>query len=274
MAFSSPDKGANVLRWEGSENGRLILGGEGGAIGPEEQWQEVILLWGDVEISGKVAELKVLSGKALFLPGSSLDTKLTLMGGSYEAQGSAKVPMEKIEYKSPGMAWRALQREIESGWSGIGAFFQWLFWFLAIVLTWVIGRIVFALFPSLAKKGSYGLLRQGLANGFSAALGGALVLLGAIVLVVSLIGILLLPFYLLFAGFLLFVAYSMGALWLGHKILPPKKGKNVRGLGLLLGLVLLQVLWSFSFPITQVVALAILFLAFGSLLRTLRQGGR
>lgn len=256
-----------ALRIEDKKSGNLLLGAENSALEAGESFHTVLLLWGNLDVYGTADEVVVLSGHVTFHEGSKLNKSLTVMGGSYEAVPGSSVANENIIFRSPGPLWGLLK-------SAVAVWRENFSWVLAILASafsvlffWLFGFILFSAFPPL--RGILGKLERDWAkNLFVGVFGACLVPAFFVLMVISLLGILLTP--LLFLSLLLsaMVSYSGAALWLGQRLLTPKK-RDFRPLSLLLGLVIFQVLWlmgSWGFFL----ALLIWTLSWGALLRSLR----
>jgi len=275
LLFAAPSahaltSSAAAFRWENAAEGNVWLGDEEAVIEPGEVYGTVVLLWGNLTVRGQVKEVVVLSGTVVFAPGAKLEKNLSVMGGSFEVQPGAFVAPEKINFRSPGPLWRVVQSSARVFTENVSGFL-WVgligFW---ILICWGGGLFLFLIFPAL-RNVTVGRLQSQWPQNLAVAL---LAIFAAPafagLLFISILGIVLIPFYLLLLGALGFVAYLGAALWAGHRLLPPKPGRELNPWGFLLGLIAFQVLWTISHWWAVVVPLILWLLAGGGLLRGAR----
>lgn len=258
------------LRIEDKSEGNVLLGAEQAVIEKGELYKTVVLLWGKLDVYGEVDEIVILSGQVHFFEGAKVNKSLVVMGGSFDSEPGADVRAETVVAKEAGPFWRLL-RSAGNIWRD---HFSWIMKLAAglvtTLLTWLSGWAMFYGFPGMQDSLEGRLVKhwpQNLALGF---LGSLLVPVILVLLLVSIIGILFVPFYLLALLLAAGISYSAAALWAGHRLLPPAKGKKINPWGFLLGLLAFQFLWAVPVWWAAIPVLILWTLAWGATIRSLK----
>jgi hypothetical protein len=266
LVFSSSALAAGGIRWQNTES--LLIGGEGAEIAPAEKQKSVVLVWGSLDVYGEVEDLKVISGTAVFHPGSKLTNSLVILGGSFESKGGQLIPPDKVEYRDLGFWWRMALKTVGLADHALSRYFFWIASAVFLLGAWGFGLLLFFFVPSLVGLLTGKLLQEGGKNFAAGILGTFLVPVLVGLFIFSLVGILLLPI-LFFAFFCLAVtSYLAAALWAGHRLIPPAKGQVLQPWGFLLGLTAFQLLWLSGVAWAWLPVWFLWFLCWGRLLRT------
>lgn len=260
----------SAFRLENKKNGTLLIGSGFALIESGETYRTVLLLWGKLEVDGTVEEILVLSGHVTFHQGARLTKSLTLMGGSYEIQPGAEVKNESISIRAPGVFWRLLLTAGDFWEEHFRGIVVVAFNFVWCMLLWAFSYVIFRSFPGLQKKISASLLESWPKNLIAGLVGSVAVPALFGLLVISIFGIMVLPLYLLLLLAAAVLSYAGAVGWAGHRILPPKAGKQLRGVSLLVGVVALQLFWVSGVWWAVLPALFLWTLAWGALLRGAR----
>lgn len=255
------------LRVEDSKAGNVLLGADQARIERGELYKTVVLVWGNLDISGEVEEVVVLSGHVKFHAGAKLTKSLVVMGGSFEAESGADVASQNVVAEAPGPLWRMLlsagkvwRENVDWAAKALGAL-------ASCLVLWVLGWAMFSALPSLQAV-TEGALAPSWARNLAAAVFGAIAAcVLPVLLLISVVGVALLPLYAVLLLFAALVSYLAAALWAGHRLLPPKPGKRLHPLGFLLGLLALQFLWVAPVWWSSLPVLALWTLAWGALVR-------
>jgi hypothetical protein len=255
------------LRIEDSREGNVLLGAEEARVEKGELFKTILLLWGNLDISGEVDKVIVLKGHVTFHAGSKLTSSLVVMGGSFDAESGADVAADKVTMELPGPAWRFLQFAGNLWRENV----DWVSKACASIVTclilWLIGWPLFAFFPRLQAATEGALIPnwpKNLAVGLLGSIGSCVVF---VLLIISIIGIVLVPIYFLLLLFAGLTSYLAAGLWAGHRLLPPKKGKKIQPGGFFLGLLALQFLWAVPVWWAALPVILLWILGWGALVR-------
>jgi hypothetical protein len=260
-----------AFRIEDSKSGNLLLGAEHARIEQGEVYNKVVLLWGDLDISGQVKDVVVLSGHVTFEPGARLTDKLVVMGGSFTSKPGAVLSPDNVNYELPGPFWRFLRSAAGLWMANVSWLTRAAGALVSCLLLWGFGLGIFWAFPGLQAATADGLLRDGAKNFLAGLLGTLLAPVFLVLLVISLLGIALLPLYFLLAALAGLVSYLAAALWAGHRLLPRKAGKRLNAAGFFLGLLAFQFLWASGVWWAVLPVLFLWTLGWGALLRASRK---
>ncbi len=260
----------SALRIEDAKEGNVLLGAEHAVLEKGEVYRTILLLWGQLDVYGEVDEVVVLSGHVVFHEGSQLRQSLVVMGGSFESKSGAQVAAENVIVKVPSPAWRLLRSAGNLWREHIGWVAQLLAGFVACLIFWLSGWLLFRAFPSLQRV-TVGQLAtewpKNLAVGFMGSIGACVVF---VMLVISIIGIALLPLYLFVLLAMAWISYTAATLWAGHRMLPPKRGAMIHPWGFLLGTLAFYFLWAVPVWWAMLPVFLLWCLGWGALLRGLR----
>lgn len=260
----------NAFRLEDSREGNMLLGAEEAEIEAGEVFGTVVLLWGNLAVRGQVKEVVVVGGNVVFHPGAKLTKSLIVMGGSYDSLPGAQVAAGNVVLEAPGPLWRLVK-------SGANLWHDNINWVaklfgaasLCFVL-WLGGLLLFSFFPSLAEATAGRLVREWPANLLAGMVGTVFVPVLLVLLVISILGIVVLPIYFLLLLVAGVVSYLATALWVGHRLLPPRGGR-INAAGFFLGLVSLQLFWAVGVWWALLPMLTLWLFAWGAVLRGTRR---
>lgn len=260
----------NAFRIEDSGQGNVLLGAENAVIEAGEVYGTIVLLWGNLEIHGQVNEVVILSGKVTFHPESKLNKSLAVMGGSFASLPGAQVAPENIVYRSPGPLWRIVQ-SVARAWSEN---ISWMLKLISLVLLgllfWGIGLLLFRLSPTLLGITAGRLISHWPKNLVVGLLGSLVVPVFSVLLVISILGIILLPIYFLVLFFAGLISFLGASAWVGHRLLPARRGETINPWGFLLGITAFYFLLTAGVWWAYLPAFALWTLAWGGLLRGAR----
>lgn len=267
FAVSTSD---GAFRLEDSTRGSIVLGAQRAFLHEGEMWKSVVVLWGNMEVSGQVDSMVILSGKVHFNKTAKISKSLVVMGGEFDSDNGAQLSAEQISFRSPGPLWSALKSTVDIWREHYEGITKWIMAVSFCVVMWLFGLLLFLAFPKLQDLLVKKLLSEWAKNLAIGIIGSFFAPSVFIMLVISLIGWPLIPFYLLFLSLMAVVSYIVAAAWLGSRIFPSKSSKKIKASALLLGLVLMQIFWTVQVPFTSLAALFFWTLAWGSLLRAVR----
>lgn len=261
----------HAFRLEYGKAGSLLLGADHAELEHAEHLKSVALLWGNLDVFGEVDDVVVLSGRVVFHDGSKLRNSLTVMGGSFESEPGSDVAAEKVTAQAPGPWWRMLL-SVGAAWrDNIGWVAKLCAAVVSAVILWLLGWALFAGFPMLRIGTVDALAPNWPKNLVLGVLGSFAACVVFVMLLVSIVGWLLIPFYVLFLLFAGLVSYLAAGLWAGHRLLPPRAGKVINPLGFFLGCLALQFFWAVPVWWALIPLFLLWTLAWGALLRSLRQ---
>jgi hypothetical protein len=260
----------NALRLQDEKNGTLVLGADQAIIEQGERFRTVLLVWGKLDVYGEIEEFVLLSGQVVFHPGAKVTKSLVVLGGQFESKPGADVAAEKVVFQAPGPMWNLLKSAGALWRDYYAGALRWIGAASLCLITWLLGLLVFASFPTLQKNTEGRLSKEWGANLLTGLLATIFTPALFVLLLISIIGIFALPIYflLLFASGAL--AYAAAGLWAGHRLLPPKGNRRINPSGFLLGLAVLQFLWTCDVAWASVPAMLLWLLGWGAVVRSLR----
>ena len=258
------------FRIEDKKNGALILGSDEASVEAGETYKSIVVLWGNLQVYGKVDELVLLSGHVTFHAGSEVTQSLVILGGGFETQNGAKVASEQVIFRAPSLFWRTVRTLAFGVRDHVSSFVKLLGMIIGYCLLWIFAFLLVLVFPKLETEVAVKTFALAPNNFFFGSIGAVLSPVLMVLLVVSILGILILPLYFLLLGLFSIASYVAACLWTGNKLLPSKVEKHRRGLSLLAGLAIFQIIWFTESFLAISCLLFVWFMAWGSLLRFLK----
>lgn len=258
----------NSLRIE-ANSGNLILGSEHAEIENGEIFESVVLLWGNLHIHGQVKDVLVVSGKVHIHPTGKVKEKMVITGGEFELLPGADVRSDQILYRSPGPVWNVIVSVAKSWQDNIGIVLWAGLLLLLNIFHFLCGSIFFRFSSTFRGILAGRLFTQGFQNFGVGVLGIVALPLAVGLFLISIVGILFLPLFFVLLAISFLFAYWGAALWVGHRLLPPKRGQHLNYWGYILGLSVLQLLWWIGYWPGLLLIWALCFLAWGSLVRAI-----
>ncbi len=260
----------NALRIEDSKSGNVVLGADQAVVERGEIYKNILVLWGHLEVRGQVEEVVLLSGSVKFFPGSKLTKKLLVIGGNFEIAPDTDFSGEKVVFEAPGPFWSLLQSAGNVWRAHYEGTARALSYLGGTLLAWIFGFLLFYLFPGLQRSTEGKLWAEWPRNLLAALFGMLASPVVFALLIISILGIVMIPLYFLFLVAAFAISYAAAALWTGHRILPPKRGKKFSPLSYLLGIVVLQLLWYSGTFVGVILVLFLWTLGWGTLVRGIK----
>jgi hypothetical protein len=255
------------LKIEDTQKGVAVIYSDAAKLERGELYSLIVVLGGHLDFYGESDQVIVLNGKVDFHAGSKLNKSLVVMGGEFTSESGSDLTAEKVVVQVPGPLWKLAR------WAG----YLWrdnVDWIaracaglVTCFLLWLLGWPLFYFFPALQAATEGSLARQWAKNLVVALIASIGSIVTGFVLLVSIIGWIVLPFYFLLLGFAAFASYLAAALWAGHRLLPPGKGRRIHPGGFFLGLLAFQFFWAVGVSFSWLPVLVLWTLSWGALAR-------
>lgn len=205
--------------------GSMAIFGSDAHVGPGENYDSVVVLWGTLDFNGRAKDMVVVGGKVKLRRGAEVTQSLVLMGGSLDQEDGATIAGDTVTVQAPTGLYKAIVLIIPM----IAALFVGAWWFITTLLwlcfSWLFGALSLY-FLTKTRRRSLWLLDNRKFNSFLWALGVSLAFVpGLIFLIISIIGIVFIPMYLLIFGTAYYLSYILSATWIGT-VVGRKLGKN------------------------------------------------
>jgi len=253
------------------QNQETIFIGSDAVITAQENYQKVIVLWGDLDFSGTTDEMIVLSGNVHLRSGSRIEKSLVILGGGLARDNGSFIKGDQIQFQAPSSLPKPLL--LVAPYIGLAA--EGTHWFIVktfqILFLWLSGIFAYFIAPRFLKNVEKKFRKEKTRNFIFSLFALLLFVPSLLLLVISLIGIPLIPFYLFLYGSSLFLAYIVMASILGQWLPPQQENKEYSSWRLFLGLVVLLV-FRMIFPLMGFMIISFFaFISWGALLRALHE---